>query len=336
MGTDHRQADPETLKAMLDVCLSSRPRVAGCDFGVPQTAGEQAKKIILIEAIRLGDRQYAIEPTGRNARLVRVVSNDAPWMDKRQGWTLPDLADSLSADRSVKVIAFDFPFSIPVSLLRDSDFAGRMKESPFMTRERWASFVSSHLRLQFDNDQASARLEDLARFAPWRDKAFWKPRVTDKETNASPPLKHMFQNVFAMTLAGSSLLSHLSVNGYTTVLDANNPCAAQCVFETYPRAVAKQVGFTGSYKKDADECLEKAEEFLAGRGIRLDFDEQVRRFCQEYRTSGHDPDGADAFLCLVAAIAFQEGMAELCGGEADAAMLREEGAVIVPSRLGAA
>ena len=58
--------------------------------------------------------------------------------------------------------------------------------------------------------------------------------------------------------------------------------------------------------------------------------EQVRHFCETYRTSGNDPDGADAFLCLVAAICFYEGMAEMCSGGADAATLKEEAAIIVP------
>jgi hypothetical protein len=46
--------------------------VAGSDFGVPASAGQQAKKIILIEAARVKDRAYSIRPTGRNERLVRT------------------------------------------------------------------------------------------------------------------------------------------------------------------------------------------------------------------------------------------------------------------------
>src|SRR3990172_6645202 len=212
VGTEHRLADPEALKAMLQACLRSRPKVAGCDFGVPKTAGDQAKKIILIEAIWLGDRRYTIEPTGPNTRLVHEFTRGNPWKENRRGWTLPDLAESLSADRSVKTVAFDFPFSIPVSLLSDSGFAGRMNQATFLTRERWTSFVSGHLRLRFGDDQANAEVEDLARFNPWRDKAFWQRRATDVATSGSPPLKHKFQNVFAMTLAGNALLSHLPPN----------------------------------------------------------------------------------------------------------------------------
>jgi hypothetical protein len=108
VGGDHRLADPEPLAAMLRACLAARPRVVGCDFGVPKKAGDQAKKIILVEAVRLGQRHYAVEPTGRNARLVRDIASRGPWKERRRGWTLPDLADSLSSDPTVKVVAFDF------------------------------------------------------------------------------------------------------------------------------------------------------------------------------------------------------------------------------------
>ena len=45
--------------------------VLGCDFGASLRAGDQAKKNILIEAVRLGPRDYVVTPSGRNARLVR-------------------------------------------------------------------------------------------------------------------------------------------------------------------------------------------------------------------------------------------------------------------------
>ena len=55
--------------------LASRPRVLGGDFGVPKRAGDQAKKIIIVEAIRLGQRHYAIERTGRNFRRATLNRN---------------------------------------------------------------------------------------------------------------------------------------------------------------------------------------------------------------------------------------------------------------------
>ena len=67
----------------------------------------------------------------------------------------------------------------------------------------------------------------------------------------------------------------------------------------------------------------------------LNFDDRVRRFCLEYRTSKNDPDGADAFLCLVASIAFREGLAETCGGGGTAETLKEEAAMVVSNRIDA-
>lgn len=268
---------------------------------------------------------------GRNARLVRDVSSRAPWKERRRGWTLPDLAASLSADPSVKVAAFDFPFSVPVALLRDEGFAGLMGQAPFGTRAAWARFVSSRLPLSFEDETLDAELRDLAQFDTWRHKRFWLRRATDRATGGSPPLKHKFQNVFAMTLAGTALLTRLEAHGYTTLLDTASPVPRASVIETYPRAVAGRVGFSSSYKSESGKCLTMAEQFLAERGIKIDFDKDVRYFCETYRTSGNDPDGADAFLCLVAAIACAEGEAELRVGMATGAELKEEGGIVVPT-----
>lgn len=207
-----------------------------------------------------------------------------------------------------------------------------MGRSPFQTREEWAAFVAGNLRLIFEDDTKDAELLDLAFFAKWRDKRFWLRRSTDTATNGSPPLKHKFQNVFAMTIAGTALLHSLEVHGYSTILQSADFPSSPCLIETYPRAVANRVGFTGSYKASPQDCLEKALQFMKERGVRIDFDDGVRHFCETYRTSGNDPDGADAFLCLIAAIAFAESMAELCDGGATAAVLKEEGAIVVPKR----
>lgn len=248
---------------------------------------------------------------------------------------MPDLADSLATDTTVKTAAFDFPFSIPVSLLKDSGFARALKTKAFMTRQAWAAFVSNRLRLQFTNDQANGKLEDLKRFDAWRDKQFWKKRLADEATGGSPPLKHKYQNLFAMTLAGASLLSKLEASGYTVVLDSLPPPNSQTAFETYPSSVAKRIGFQGSYKTDSVRCLDHAVGYLSNQGIGLELDPEVRRFCETYCTGSKrdDPDGADAFLCLVASMASLEGIVELCGGNADQATLKEEGAVISPVQV---
>ena len=315
---------------MLEASESSAPKIIGCDFGVPICAGDQARKIILIEAIRMGPKRYAVRPYGRNARLVRPLAITKDWRLGRRGWTLPELAESLATDKTVRTVAFDFPFSIPMSLLSDANFAQVLDAKPFLTRRDWAAFVSSRLRLQFTNDRPSGELRDLKRFDAWRDKRFWRSRFTDQATGGSPPLKHMYQNVFAMTLAGISLLCKLEAYGYTVVLDSLPPVDSQTAFETYPSSVAKRIGFDGSYKTDSVRCLDHAVGYLSNQGIGLELDRDVRTFCESYRTGPKhdDPDGADAFLCLVAAIASQEGMVELCRGDADQAALKEEGAVI--------
>ena len=82
VGTDHRLADPQPLETMLQAC---EERVVGSDFGVPASAGQQAKKIILIEAVRTGERSYAIGNSGRNERLVSDFGNAVDWKDRRRG-----------------------------------------------------------------------------------------------------------------------------------------------------------------------------------------------------------------------------------------------------------
>lgn len=312
--------------------------VMGNDFGVPASAGQQAKKIILIEAARLKDRTYSIRPTGRNERLVRLPGAGTDWKGSRRGWTIPELTDSLVSDPLVTVASFDFPFSIPLTLLNDPEFAQLVGQPAFYKRSAWAKFVSDNLRLVFPSAHAKAKLVDLANFKVWRDKRFWKKRRTDEATGGSPPLKDKYQNVFAMTLAGAAMLEHFSKQGITLGLSSTTmPLNRRVVFETYPAAVASAIGFSGNYKKSPSECLYQAEKYLAAQGITLGFAEPVRDFCLEYRTAGKskddpDPDGADAFLCLVAAICFRENLVELCCGGATSAVLEEEACIITPRR----
>ena len=93
--------------------------IIGCDFGVPASAGQQSKKIILIEAVRVAERSYSIMPSGRNERLRLSFTSttSSEWQTRRPGWTVPSLSKSLALDPKVSVAAFDFPFSIPISLL---------------------------------------------------------------------------------------------------------------------------------------------------------------------------------------------------------------------------
>jgi hypothetical protein len=315
--------------------------VIGSDFGAPASAGQQAKKIILIEAIRVSERCYIIQPIGRNERLVREVPEGASWSANRRGWTVHELTESLASDKQVSVVALDFPFSIPISLLNDSEFAGRLEQKQaFGSRSAWAKFVRDRLDLRFPSTQANSRLGDLAKFDAWRDKEYWKHlRQTDRATGGSAPLKHQYQNVFAMTLIGSAMLEELRESGFVLNLtSAAMTPNMRIVFETYPAAVARSIGFRGSYKTHARDCMKQAEKYLEAQGITLQMDPQVEEFCHTYVTGSQpkDPDGADAFLCLTAAICFREGLAELHCGDAQIAALNEEGCIIAPRKVAAA
>lgn len=297
-------------------------RFIGVDFGVPRTAGGQAQKIVLIEAVKRASNRYAILPSGRNERLVRALGID--WRARRRGWVIDELRDSLCADQTIGAAAFDFPFSIPAQLLNDLKFAKRVgRRTPFVTRAAWQKWVADKLPLRFDGEKATSTLVGLEVFDAWRGTEFWIPRATDKATNASAPLKDKFQSVFNMTIAGASLLHALVQNGYQEILE--DVQQGRAVMETYPRAVAQRMGFDRSYKQQPIACLKKVIEELTRRGIELEFDSGVRQFCETYTSSGSDHDGVDAALCLVTAICFDQSAAEMCGrGDA------EEGAIVVP------
>jgi hypothetical protein len=87
--------------------------IVGVDFGAPQRARDQRRKIIAIAAHSTGWRTYRINATGMNARL---LENDPP------GWSAKELLDELLA-RPARVVGFDFPFCVPHALLRDPKFA---------------------------------------------------------------------------------------------------------------------------------------------------------------------------------------------------------------------
>jgi hypothetical protein len=301
-------------------------KLIGCDFGAPRRAADQAKKIIAIQAVELGRGHYAIRTDGPNARL-------ANWPNIRPGWTVPTLRDWLASDRAVHVAAFDFPFSIPLALLQSREFARRLHlAQAFETRDRWAASVVARLALQFTREGPGGEMAGLAQFDAWRDSSLWQRRACDIATRACPPLKHVGQNLFSMTLAGNALLEALRLAGYQILLDQPAAIEQPVLFETYPSLVARRIGFAGSYKKEPVRCLEKALAFLEQQNIRLDFAPKIQKFCETYRSGGRqsDPDGADAFLCLVAAIAYREGIAEVVYGDASPRQRAEEGGIVAP------
>jgi hypothetical protein len=324
----------------------------GGDFGAPLAAGAQSKKTIVIEASRTGERRYEIAATGRNKRLVVGFEPSLCWPNNRRGWTIPNLALSIRDDPRVTVAAFDFPFSIPLDLLQNAAFACRVATDAFHTRANWAQFVNQRVGMTFSSDRARGRLRLDPILWGWKDKIFWTRRATDVATNAQPPLKHMFQNLFNMTVIGSCFLGILCEGGMQILTNAREaegePASREtsensgwavprerkrAAIETYPGAVATWVGFHGNYKQDPTGCLETAEAYLRDQKITLDFHQEVRKFCLEYRTPPDDPDGADAFLCLVTAICFRERLVAWQTGAGTAMQLNEEGCIVTPMKL---
>lgn len=304
----------------------AKPKLIGCDFGAPRWAGDQTKKIIAIEAVEIEPGRYVVAPCGFNARL-------AQWPAHRPGWTLPALRDWLVRDRTIRLAAFDFPFSLPLSLLQSPTFAlGMQVSKPFRTRSAWAAFVASRLALQFTREGPSGEMADLAAFDAWRDVSLWQRRSCDIATNACPPLKHVGQNLFSMTLAGTALIEAVRPAGYEVLLGHAPDNDHRVLFETYPSLVARRVGFAGSYKKEPVRCLQTALSYLQQQNIQLDFAPEIRTFCEAYRSGGRppDPDGADAFLCLVAAIAYRVGLAEIVYGDATRQQRSQEGGIVAP------
>src|SRR5215208_6870547 len=89
--------------------------IIGIDFAGPRQALQQRRKIIGIAAIRNGLRSYRVAPDGFNARLIQTPS--------LPGWTAEELAAALLESSPARVVALDFPFSIPQVLLNDPSFA---------------------------------------------------------------------------------------------------------------------------------------------------------------------------------------------------------------------
>lgn len=310
--------------------------VVGCDFGASSKAGQQAKKTILIEAERVSDGIYRCHNSGRNERLVSSsqLSNQrssASWKQNRAGWTIADLAKSLANDSSIAAAAFDFPFSIPIQLLQSTAFSETVGEKPFQIRANWVAFLKQQLTLQFETSKASATLTCLRKVDAWKQQAFWQKRQTDQAAKAQPPLKHLYQNVFNMTVLGTLLLADLEASGYTTILAQSQLSLANraCV-EAYPAMVAKRIGITGSYKQHPKQCIQKAITWLAKQGITLQLSDHLKTACETYRTAENDYDAADAFLCLVTSICVLEGLAEILTGTASDAVQKQEGGIVVP------
>lgn len=292
--------------------------VVGVDFGAPQRARDQRRKIVAIAAHATDWRRYRIDASGMNARL---LANDPP------GWSAKELIDELLA-RPVRIAAFDFPFCIPDVLLRDEKFAADAgyTDGAFHGWRTFNWFVAQRLLL--------ADPLDFRPFDTWRSRAdrarLWTKRATDVVAGGQPPLKDKFQATFQMTLLGNVLLSRLWESHKYRVLPFPGGRGAGEVIEIYPGATLRQMGLA-NYKSRPDEAIRLGIAACAAAGIKLDVDLRLMALCCRYSSGGKTPDydAADAFVALCTAILHAEGSCRMAI-DGDPFLKEREGAVWVP------
>jgi hypothetical protein len=267
--------------------------VIGVDFAGPRTASGQRRKIVALSAVRLRAGEYRVSSGGFNGR---ILSGAGP------GWTAAELAEALTGGGAARVVAFDFPFSIPKDLLDDPAFAAAVgRPVPFVTWAEFNGFVARALPL--------GSPLDLGPFAGWRTKGNWRRRATDVAAAAQPPLKDRFQVLFNMTLLGNALLARLEASGRYRIVPFGVAGPAGEVIEVYPGLTMRGIG-RRDYKRDPVGAVAAVLGHCAEEGIRIAVDPQVRQFCETYNTggrSGSDPDGSDALIALATAILYREG-----------------------------
>jgi hypothetical protein len=275
--------------------LTATEILVGVDFSGASKASTQRKKIIGVAATRLKSGEYEVSSGGFNARLVR---GDVP-----PGWTAEELAEVLVNGEQFRVVALDFPFSIPEALLLDRGFAAAVGHpQEFGGWAEFNRFIANNLPLRPPLD--------LSRFAAWRSKAYWIKRATDVPANAQPALKHMFQVLFNMTLLGNALLATLVASGTYRIVPFHGHGPSNEVIEIYPGVTMRSLGFP-RYKQDPAGAIRTLLAYCASRGVAIGLDPAIRHFCETY-TSGNaassDPDGSDALIALVTAILYREDL----------------------------
>ena len=120
--------------------MPTRELIIGSDFSGAREVRDQRRKIIAFAAIREADGRYTIAPEGFNARVLATPRQPA--------WTAAELADTLTSGEPARVVAFDFPFSIPAPLLHDPAFAARVGHAgAFGSWEAFNRFVAARLRI---------------------------------------------------------------------------------------------------------------------------------------------------------------------------------------------
>lgn len=269
--------------------------IVGVDFAGPATASVQRSKIVAIAAIALGSGRYAVPADEFNGR---ILANSKP------GWTADELAKALIHDVHARVVAFDFPFSIPQALLDSQFFAEAVNQKhSFSTWPTFNTFVGDTLPLQTPIN--------LTPFANWRTKLNWQKRATDIVASAQPPLKDKFQVLFNMTLVGNALLAKLYQSGFYRIVPFQEDAANGEVIEVYPGITMRDLG-RRDYKLNPVAAIETVLAHCAMQGIQIEVDSEIRSFCETYNTGGKDasdPDGSDALIALATAILFREGHA---------------------------
>lgn len=276
------------------MAVSTAETLIGVDFSGASKGSEQRKKIIGIAATRIEPGLYYVTPDGFNTRLVQ--------QGRPPGWTAEELAEALLR-APARVVAFDFPFSIPISLLNDADFAAAVGHSgAFGTWAEFNRFIAGHLSLRPPTD--------LAPFAAWRSKAYWLKRATDIPAGAQPALKHMFQVLFNMTLLGNALLASLGASGRYRIIPFDETGPENEVIEIYPGVTMRSLRFA-QYKQDPVGAIDLILGYCASNGISIEVDPTIRDFCETYSSGSKkalDPDGSDALIALATAVLYREGL----------------------------
>lgn len=271
--------------------------IVGVDFGAPQRARDQRRKIVAMAAQATAWRRYRIDASGMNARL---LAGDVP------GWSARELAVELVA-RPARVVGFDFPFGVPYALLRDPGFAADVGHTAgaFHGWRAFNGWIAQRLAL---TDPI-----DFTPFSAWRAPSerarLWTRRATDIAAGAQPPLKDSFQATFQMTLLGNVVLAKLWESNKYRVLPFPGGRGNGEVIEVYPGATLRTMGLR-AYKSRPDEAVRLGIAACAAEGIKLDIDLRIVALACRYSSgtaNAPDHDVADAFVALCTAILHAEG-----------------------------
>ncbi len=292
--------------------------IVGVDFAGPRRAVDQRRKIIAIGALRVGPHRYQVTVDGFNDRRTRGGSQPS--------WTGEELAHALRNRYPARVVAFDFPFSIPRPLLDDPNFAGVVGHNrPFGTWAMFNRFVAAALPLTCPID--------LSPFAVWRNKAYWLKRATDVPARAQPPLKDRFQVLFNMTLLGNAVLASLAKDYAYRIIPFQDPGPPGEVIEVYPGVAMRNLG-RPDYKREPARAIDTILSQCGLHGVHIDVDPAIRSLCEEYNTAGRgsfDPDGSDALIALAVGILYREGHCQAIGSTGEEQQLRGEGVIWAPT-----